>query len=266
MDTNEMDVMDAAPGSLGELVPSAQPAAAMAPRTAGERIAYVNLLHRDVERQAEAMRAMGVRLWQYAVVLGYQLTLLKQELPRGEYNILFSAGKRNTCVTFGFTKQTASRYTRLYKACAARYRKICEEGNAELSELMVKPLPEIAERIAGLTDAATLRQAYFDFRIIEPPASPAEILEGNRNEAGRPAEEEEGACAARESWEEARKLALHAAGKLATETASYIETGRLGFLERAEKELLLATLRRAAAAVEDSLRDNNEEVIGNRLP
>lgn len=82
----------------------------LAPAQLPAAVAHLNALHGEVCAALD-------RAWQTGVVLGMELTMLKEALPHGEFGKLFGEAKTDTCVRFEFTDRNARRYMELYRAC-----------------------------------------------------------------------------------------------------------------------------------------------------
>ena len=127
------------------------------------------------------------RAWQTSVVLGYELSVLKNSLAHGEFGKLFSEGDSNCAHVhnFAFTHNNANRYMRLFERCQEHAGKL--DMGTELSNLLLefseKRLPETAERLTAVfnklaPEATSMRQALFEFMKQEPEFT-------KRNELGR---------------------------------------------------------------------------------
>lgn len=128
------------------------------------------------------------RAWQTSVVLGYELSVLKDSLAHGEFGKLFAKGgnpNSEHVLNFNFTQDMANRHMRLYARCVAHAGKVAM--GTELLDLLLefseKRLPETAERLTAVfnklaPEATSMRQALFEFMKQEPEFT-------KRNELGR---------------------------------------------------------------------------------
>lgn len=78
--------------------------------TIARQVAYANELAAQVDGALD-------RAWQTAVVLGYQLTVIKASLPHGEFGKLFAKTNSYNCKNFRFGQEAANKYMRLYRLC-----------------------------------------------------------------------------------------------------------------------------------------------------
>lgn len=255
------DIMDA-------LIPQAPRRETVSiPDTQDQRVAYANKLHTERTELEGQIQQAERRQWMIGVVLGYTLVQIKQDCDHGEFKRLFNSKSATRC-TFEFGYRSAALYMQLYKGVSKKCRKLGSEKENEMTRMLQEPGEQLYLALGELSDATSIRAARADLCDDDKPRYDAERRTANllahRNEAGRPPKDD--GETQDDHWQEARKLAVHAAVRLATDAATYVEGGQLGFLERGEREQLLAALRRAAAAVEDSLRGNREEVTGNSFP
>ena len=163
-------------------------------------IVRANALHGQITGLTGQIQTLEQKRWMTAVVLGGLLARMKAAAQHGEWKALFT--KNDTCVVFD--KRTAQRYMKLYREVLKRARKLgtvdvalIESGRRDARTL---------EEIGKLSDADSLRQAYFDFGVVTPPKSHGFQASGNPD--GRPAREKETDPDA--ELAEARKLATYA--------------------------------------------------------
>lgn len=95
------------------------------------------------------------------------------------------------------------------------------------------------EEIGKLSDADSLRQAYFDFGVVTPPKSHGFQASGNPD--GRPAREKETNPEA--ELAEARKLAAYAKNKLCQDLSEFCDLGRHALLDKDDLTALEIVLR-----------------------
>lgn len=99
--------------------------------------------------------------------------------------------------------------------------------------------PRTLEEIGKLSDADSLRQAYFDFGVVTPPKSHGFQASGNPD--GRPAREKETDPEA--ELAEARKLATYAKNKLCQDLSEFCDLGRHALLDKDDLAALEIVLR-----------------------
>ena len=141
-----------------------------------QRVAFANQLAGQINEALD-------RAWKTAVVLGWELTRLKAELPHGEFGKLFNGANLNH--GFNFTQQMANRYMRLYALCCEKAGQL---GQAEALQALLgaihpalsyralptpggeaaPSLPSAGRRLAGFLhtlapEAHSMRQAMFTF-------------------------------------------------------------------------------------------------------
>lgn len=144
-------------------------------------IVRANALHGQIAGLTGQIQALEQKRWMTAVVLGGLLTRMKAVAQHGEWKALF--GKSDTCVTFEY--RTAARYMKLYREVLKRAKKLgtvdvalIESGRRDARTL---------EEIGKLSNADSLRQAYFDFGVVAAPKKHG--FDGSGNPAGRGADE-----------------------------------------------------------------------------
>lgn len=144
-----------------------------------QRVAFANQLAGQINEALD-------RAWKTAVVLGWELTRLKDELPHGEFGKLFeNDSKSDSCVRFEFGERHARRFMRLYTLCCEKAGQL---GQAEALQALLgaihpaqsyralptpggeaaPSLPSAGRRLAGFLhtlapEAHSMRQAMFTF-------------------------------------------------------------------------------------------------------
>ena len=180
-------------------------------------IVRANALHGQITGLTNQIQTLEQKRWMTAVVLGGLLARMKAAAQHGEWKALF--GKSDTCVTFEY--RTAARYMKLYREVLKRARKLgtvdvalIESGRRDARTL---------EEIGKLSDADSLRQAYFDFGVGTPPKSHGTSTIDDNRGTGKPqpiADPEE-ALAARQ------KSACDEFARIMVDLEAMLDTGRL---------------------------------------
>lgn len=196
-------------------------------------IVRANALHGQITGLTGQIQILEQKRWMTAVVLGGLLARMKAAAQHGEWKALF--GKSDTCVTFEY--RTAARYMKLHREVLKRAKKLgtvdvalIESGRRDARTL---------EEISKLSDADSLRQAYFDFGVVTPPKSHG--FQASGNPAGRPAGEKEPDPEA--ELAEARKLATYAKNKLCQDLSEFCDLGRHALLDKDDLAALEIVLR-----------------------
>lgn len=220
-------------------------------------IVRANALHGQITGLTNQIQTLEQKRWMTAVVLGGLLARMKAAAQHGEWKALF--GKSDTCVTFEY--RTAARYMKLYREVLKRARKLgtvdvalIESGRRDARTL---------EEIGKLSDADSLRQAYFDFGVVTPPKSHGFQASGNPD--GRPAREKETDPEA--ELAEARKLAAYAKNKLCQDLSEFCDLGRHALLDQddlAALEIVLRSILDQVQAARKSAQDRPSNP--NNLP
>lgn len=143
-----------------------------------QRVAFANQLAGQINEALD-------RAWKTAVVLGWELTRLKAELPHGEFGKLFNGANSEHILNFSFTHDMGNRYMRLYTLCCEKAGQL---GQAEALQALLgaihpaqsyralptpggeaaPSLPSAGRRLAGFLhtlapEAHSMRQAMFTF-------------------------------------------------------------------------------------------------------
>lgn len=146
-------------------------------------IVRANALHGQITGLTGQIQALEQKRWMTAVVLGGLLSRMKSASQHGEWGKLFSNGNHDS--HFKFSKRTGDKYASLYREVLKRARKLgtvdvalIESGRRDARTL---------EEIGKLSDADSLRQAYFDFGVVTAPKKHG--FDGSGNPAGRKADE-----------------------------------------------------------------------------
>ena len=146
-------------------------------------IVRANALHGQITGLTNQIQSLEQKRWMTAAVLGGLLTRMKAAAQHGEWGKLFSNGNHDS--HFKFSKRTGDKYASLYREVLKRARKLgtvdvalIESGRRDARTL---------EEIGKLSDAASLRQAYFDFGVVAAPKKHG--FDGSGNPAGRGANE-----------------------------------------------------------------------------
>lgn len=144
-------------------------------------IVRANALHGQIAGLSKQIQVLEQQRWMTAAVLGGLLIRMKEASQYGEWKSLFT--KNDTRVVFD--QRTAQRYMKLHREVLKRARKLgtvdialIESGRRDARTL---------EEIGKLSDADSLRQAYFDFGVVAAPKKHG--FDGSGNPAGRGADE-----------------------------------------------------------------------------
>lgn len=196
-------------------------------------VVRANALHGQITGLTGQIQTLEQQRWMTAAVLGGLLIRLKDASQHGEWKALFT--KNDTRVVFD--QRTAQRYMKLYREVLIRAKKLgtvdvalIESGRRDARTL---------EEIGKLSDADSLRQAYFDFGVVTPPKSHGFQASGNPD--GRPAVEKETDPEA--ELAEARKLATYAKNKLCQDLSEFCDLGRHALLGQDDLTALEIVLR-----------------------
>ncbi|MCM0685395.1 hypothetical protein [Akkermansia massiliensis] len=198
-------------------------------------IVRANALHGQIAGLTGQIQALEQKRWMTAAVLGGLLTRMKAAAQHGEWGKLFSNGNHDS--HFKFSKRTGDKYVSLYREVLKRAKKLgtvdvalIESGRRDARTL---------EEIGKLSDADSLRQAYFDFGVVSAPKSHG--FKESGNPAGRPAGEKETDPEA--ELAEARKLATYAKNKLCQDLSEFCDLGRHALLDKDDLAALEIVLR-----------------------
>ena len=180
-------------------------------------IVRANALHGQITGLTNQIQTLEQKRWMTAVVLGGLLARMKAAAQHGEWKALFA--KNDTCVVFD--QRTAQRYMKLYREVLKRARKLgtVDVALIESGRRDARTLKEIGK----LSDADSLRQAYFDFGVVTPPKSHGTSTIDDNRGTGKPqpiADPEE-ALAARQ------KSACDEFARIMVDLEAMLDTGRL---------------------------------------
>ena len=199
-------------------------------------IVRANALHGQITGLTGQIQTLEQKRWMTAVVLGGLLARMKAAAQHGEWGKLFKSNYAHVR-NLTFTQSNAVRYMKLYREVLKRARKLgtvdvalIESGRRDTRTL---------EEIGKLSDADSLRQAYFDFGVVTPPKSHGFQASGNPD--GRPAREKETNPEA--ELAEARKLAAYAKNKLCQDLSEFCDLGRHALLDKDDLAALEIVLR-----------------------
>mgnify|MGYP005873391011 CR=1 FL=1 len=150
-------------------------------------IVRANALHSQIAGLTGQIQILEQKRWMTAVVLGGLLGRMKSASQHGDFQKLFNSKKDSPKSEswFVFDKRTAQKYMKLHREVLKRAKKLgtvdvalIESGRRDARTL---------EEIGKLSDADSLRQAYFDFGVVAPPKKHG--FDGSGNPAGRGADE-----------------------------------------------------------------------------
>lgn len=202
-------------------------------------IVRANALHSQIAGLTGQIQILEQKRWMTAVVLGGLLGRMKSASQHGDFQKLFNSKKDSPKSESWsvFDKRTAQKYMKLHREVLKRAKKLgtvdvalIESGRRDARTL---------EEIGKLSDADSLRQAYFDFGVVSAP-KPHGFKESG-NPAGRPAEEKETDPEA--ELAEARKLATYAKNKLCQDLSEFCDLGRHALLDKDDLAALEIVLR-----------------------
>lgn len=147
-------------------------------------IVRANALHGQITGLSGQIQDLEQKRWMTAVVLGGLLARMKAAAQHGEWGKLFNPNSNN-CANFNFGQREANKVMKLYREVLKRAKKLgtvdvalIESGRRDARTL---------EEIGKLSDADSLRQAYFDFGVVAAPKKHG--FDGSGNPAGRKADE-----------------------------------------------------------------------------
>lgn len=180
-------------------------------------VVRANALHGQITGLTNQIQTLEQKRWMTAVVLGGLLARMKAAAQHGDWGKLF--GKTETC--FRFDARTGRNYMKLHREVLKRAKKLgtvdvalIESGRRDARTL---------EEIGKLSDADSLRQAYFDFGVIIPPKShgPSTIDDNRGTGKPQPIADPEEALAARQ------KSACDEFARIMVDLEAMLDTGRL---------------------------------------
>lgn len=186
-------------------------------------IVRANALHGQITGLTNQIQNLEQKRWMTAVVLGGLLGRMKSASQHGDFQKLFNSKKDSPKSEswFVFDKRTAQKYMKLHREVLKRARKLgtvdvalIESGRRDARTL---------EEIGKLSDADSLRQAYFDFGVVTPPKSHGTSTIDDNRGTGKPqpiADPEE-ALAARQ------KSACDEFARIMVDLEAMLDTGRL---------------------------------------
>lgn len=196
-------------------------------------IVRANALHGQITGLTGQIQALEQKRWMTAVVLGGLLARMKAAAQHGEWKALFT--KNDTCVVFD--QRTAQRYMKLHREVLKRAKKL---GTVDVALIEAgRRDARTLEEIGKLSDADSLRQAYFDFGVVSAPKTHG--FQASGNPAGRPAIEKE--IDPETELAEARKLATYAKDKLCQGLSEFCDLGRHALLGQDDLTALEIVLR-----------------------
>lgn len=202
-------------------------------------VVRANALHGQITGLTNQIQSLEQKRWMTAVVLGGLLGRMKAASQHGDFLKLFNSKKDRTKSEswFVFDKRTAQKYMKLHREVLKRAKKLgtvdvklIESGRRDARTL---------EEIGKLSDADSLRQAYFDFGVVSAPKSHG--FKESGNPAGRPVGEKEPDPEA--ELAEARKLATYAKNKLCQDLSEFCDLGRHALLDKDDLAALEIVLR-----------------------
>lgn len=186
-------------------------------------IVRANALHGQITGLTNQIQNLEQKRWMTAVVLGGLLGRMKSASQHGDFQKLFNSKKDSTKSEswFVFDKRTAQKYMKLYREVLKRARKLgtVDVALIESGRRDARTLKEIGK----LSDADSLRQAYFDFGVVTPPKSHGTSTIDDNRGTGKPqpiADPEE-ALAARQ------KSACDEFARIMVDLEAMLDTGRL---------------------------------------
>lgn len=208
-------------------------------------VVRANALHSQITGLTNQIQTLEQKRWMTAVVLGGLLTRMKAAAQHGEWGKLFKSNSAHV-QNLTFTQNNAGRYMKLYREVLKRAKKLgtvdialIESGRRDARTL---------EEIGKLSDADSLRQAYFDFGVVSTPKTHGFKASGNPD--GRPAAEKETDPEA--ELAEARKLATYAKNKLCQELNEFVALGRHALLDKDDLIALEIVLRSTLDQVQNA--------------
>lgn len=186
-------------------------------------IVRANALHGQITGLTNQIQNLEQKRWMTAVVLGGLLGRMKSASQHGDFQKLFNSKKDSPKSEswFVFDKRTAQKYMKLHREVLKRARKqgtvdvaLIESGRRDARTL---------EEIGKLSDADSLRQAYFDFGVVTPPKShgPSTIDDNRGTGKPQPIADPEEALAARQ------KSACDEFARIMVDLEAMLDTGRL---------------------------------------
>lgn len=226
------------------------------------KMAYANELHRQCIDITNQVQRLGNRMWQTAVVLGAVLTQVKKECPHGEWGKLFNdADKRIKSSPnvphvghFTFGKSSASRYMKLYKTVTEKSKGLTTQQSFDLESLQKGEsydIDALSGTLSQLTDATTLRQAFFDLGVLTPPKNKTQAMLENRAD-GRPKDANDADPDA--ILAEQKRLAQKAVSTFAVTLEAFMAEGRYSLLDSEMLSVFADTLSASLGRVTEAIK------------
>lgn len=183
-------------------------------------VVRANALHSQITGLTNQIQTLEQKRWMTAVVLGGLLARMKSASQHGEWGKLFKSNSAHV-QNLTFTQNNAGRYMKLYREVLKRARKL-GTVDVELIESGRRDARTL-EEIGKLSDADSLRQAYFDFGVVTPPKSHGtSTIDDNRGTGkSQPIADPEEALAARQ------KSACDEFARIMVDLEAMLDTGRL---------------------------------------
>lgn len=146
-------------------------------------VVRANALHGQITGLTGQIQALEQKRWMTAVVLGGLLIQMKSASRHREWGKLFNSNSHN-CANFNFSQREANKVMKLYREVLKRAKKLgtvdvalIESGRRDARTL---------EEIGKLSDADSLRQAYFDFGVVQQPKSHGTSTIADNRGVGKP--------------------------------------------------------------------------------
>lgn len=146
-------------------------------------IVRANALHGQITGLTGQIQALEQKRWMTAVVLGGLLSRMKSAAQHGEWGKLFNSNSNN-CANFNFGQREANKVMKLHREVLKRAKKL-GTVDVELIESGRRDARTL-EEIGKLSDADSLRQAYFDFGVVPPPKSHGSSTIADNRGVGKP--------------------------------------------------------------------------------
>lgn len=237
------------------------------------KLAYANELHRQCIDITNQVQRLGNRMWQTAVVLGAVLVQVKKECPHGEWGKLFSNAEKRLVdksnvtheLHFSFTHKTAAQYVKLYKSVTEKSKDLSRQQYFDLESLRkgeTYDIDALSGTLSQLTDATTLRQAFFDLGVLTPPKNKTQAMLENQNKEGRPKDANDADPDA--ILAEQKRLAKQAVAEFAVTLGTFLCDGRYDLLDNIILHEFANTLESALGQVKDVLTARKSSLVEAR--